>query len=612
LVPQIPSDYPLYHFVKYWELKSRLPQATHTEIREFMNQYSGQFVVDRLRNDWLLLLGKQADWKTFDEQYPLFILDDDPQVSCYAIASAAAQGLTIFKEQPLQSIARATVFKQSTHLSSEGCLSAIYYLAKSNTFNQTDLYDTLHILSENKKATPNAAISQLIRWGLFNNDLITRKELDLLATSPNTFTFKKPYTAIQKMSVCGQNLDLNCSAWLNSPTYIQDNRNTLAQSTPLSERLNQRFITLPDNLSGLGSDTTLEWALRGVLRNQDWEALAYLIPRLPQHLKTTPQWVYWYARALSMLYTNDAHNQAQLDTINDLYNSIGQGLSFYNILAQEALQRPIQLPPKPILVSIENEEALINEILKRPDITRMQVFYRTGLRYEGNREWNWMVRHAPESQLHLYAKAALQLSILDRMISTTERIKSPLVAYDFNHRFPMPYIEKAQPIATQFNLDSNWVYGLMRQESRFITDVRSSVSARGLMQIMPTTAAYVAKKIGMHDYSLDQLTDISTNLTLGHAYLSMVLNDLDNSPVLATAAYNAGPGRSKTWRSRLNQTVEGAIFTETIPFNETRDYVKHVLTNATLYGALTQNNPRTLTQWLGNISPKKANITTLP
>jgi soluble lytic murein transglycosylase len=132
------------------------------------------------------------------------------------------------------------------------------------------------------------------------------------------------------------------------------------------------------------------------------------------------------------------------------------------------------------------------------------------------------------------------------------------------------------------------------------------------MQIMPATAAFVAKKIGMYGYNIDQLNDITVNLTLGHHYLSMVMNDLDQSAVLATAAYNAGPGRSKKWRASLGKTVEGALFAETIPFDETRGYVKNVLANAVIYSTITGKPSRSLLSWLGNISPKSSITTDLP
>jgi soluble lytic murein transglycosylase len=161
-----------------------------------------------------------------------------------------------------------------------------------------------------------------------------------------------------------------------------------------------------------------------------------------------------------------------------------------------------------------------------------------------------------------------------------------------------------QPVARSLGLDQAWIYGLIRQESRFVMSARSYVGAQGLMQIMPGTAKFIAHKIGLEGYTPSQAGEIGTNIMLGTNYLAIIYNDLDNSQVLATAAYNAGPGRPRTWRSSLNVPVEGAIFAETIPFNETRDYVEKVLSNATYYAAMFEDKPQSLKARLGMVQPK--------
>lgn len=158
--------------------------------------------------------------------------------------------------------------------------------------------------------------------------------------------------------------------------------------------------------------------------------------------------------------------------------------------------------------------------------------------------------------------------------------------------------------ARSIDLDPAWVYGLIRQESRFVMDARSVAGASGLMQLMPATARYVAKRIGMTDFSPSRVNDFDVNTALGTNYLRMVLDDLDGSFVLASAGYNAGPGRPKSWRSTLSGPVEGAIFAETIPFSETRDYVKKVLSNATYYAGMFTGQPQSLKQRLGEVRPR--------
>lgn len=207
------------------------------------------------------------------------------------------------------------------------------------------------------------------------------------------------------------------------------------------------------------------------------------------------------------------------------------------------------------------------------------------------------------------AEFARQREVLDRMVSTSDRTRTE---FDFTQRFPTPFRDVMTTTTDKLGLDMAWVYGLIRQESRFIMNARSHVGASGLMQLMPGTARYVARKIGMGDFRPHQVNDLQTNLTLGTNYLNMVLLDLDGSQALATAAYNAGPGRPRAWRSTLPGQVEGAIFAESIPFTETRDYVKKVLSNATYYAALFEGTPQSLKARLGSVAPKGFTPSELP
>jgi soluble lytic murein transglycosylase len=118
--------------------------------------------------------------------------------------------------------------------------------------------------------------------------------------------------------------------------------------------------------------------------------------------------------------------------------------------------------------------------------------------------------------------------------------------------------------------------------------------------------------MNVSDFSPARVNERDMNLQLGTAYLKLVLDDLDGSPMLATAAYNAGPGRPRAWRSALTRPVEGAIFAETIPFNETRDYVKKVMSNTVYYAALFENRAQSLKARLGTVTPKAAGSTELP
>ena len=149
------------------------------------------------------------------------------------------------------------------------------------------------------------------------------------------------------------------------------------------------------------------------------------------------------------------------------------------------------------------------------------------------------------------------------------------------------------------------MYGLIRQESRFIMDARSHVGASGLMQVMPATAKWTAKKIGLTGFTPEQITDKETNVTIGTGYLKLVLDDFGGSMPMAAAAYNAGPSRPRRWRE--GPVLEGAIWAENVPFQETRDYVKKVASNATNYAAILTGKPQSLKARLGQVGPRLAN-----
>jgi soluble lytic murein transglycosylase len=236
-----------------------------------------------------------------------------------------------------------------------------------------------------------------------------------------------------------------------------------------------------------------------------------------------------------------------------------------------------------------------------PAIRRSLALYRLGLRFEAAREWSWAIGAFDDRQLIAAAELARRNELWDRAINTAERTRS---VHDFALRYLAPYRERFRAYAAEHGLDEAWVFGLVRQESRFVADARSSAGASGLMQLMPATAKWVAAKLGMKQYRQALVTDLDINISLGTYYLKHVLDTLDNQPVLASAGYNAGPGRARAWRA--DEEMEGALYSETIPFNETRDYVKKVMANATYYARMFGQRMISLKERLGSIPPKSS------
>jgi len=173
--------------------------------------------------------------------------------------------------------------------------------------------------------------------------------------------------------------------------------------------------------------------------------------------------------------------------------------------------------------------------------------------------------------------------------------------HNFALRYPVPYQDVFREYATTHGVDPALVLGLVRQESRFLQESRSSAGATGLMQLMPRTARYVAAKLGLRNYRPQHVGEVQTNVGLGTGYLKLVLDQVGH-PILASTAYNAGPTRARRWRDA--RPLEGAVYVETIPISETRDYVKNVMANSVFYAALLENKLTPIKSRLGTVPPR--------
>ena len=346
------------------------------------------------------------------------------------------------------------------------------------------------------------------------------------------------------------------------------------------------------------SDHTRVWLARAALAEQDWTGLERILRAMDPALRQSPTWTYWHGRAQDAL---GHHKQAR-----HIFQGLATRHDYYGKLAREELA----LPPAALPAPKAPPASLVKAMDDNDGIRQAMAFYALGLRGEGNREWNFQMRGRNEQELRAAATWAARHGLLDRAINTDERIVTGQA--DYSLRFPTPFAEQLLTITSQHAIDPAWVYGLIRQESRFVMQARSHVGASGLMQIMPDTARWVARQMGNTTYQAGQIDDLTTNLTFGSYYLKRALDDLSGSPVLATAGYNAGPRRAHTWRASLSRPLEGAIFTELIPFTETRHYVKAVLSNTVDYATLFSGQPQSLKSWLATITPQPVGVAQLP
>jgi len=580
------KDYPIPSYVEYYRLKPRVKDLPHGEIRAFLNRHAGTAIADRLRNDWLLELGKRRDWARFDEQYPQFVLKDDVQVTCYALLSRAVKG------QPVAAEAREALTQPKKY--GEGCVALIATLAKNGQFTPDDVWFQIRQAAEYGSSGVAERLAPVV--GADERQVGRAADLPLLTLARGAQSSRAAHeTFIIALGRLARKNHEQAAAYVlqHAVGKLSAQEQELAWS---QIALRASFSLAPEALSYWKkagnaplSDEGHQWKVRAALRAGDWKMVQQAIDAMPAALQRDPAWIYWKGRALA--------TEGQREQARKLFQSISHERQFYGQLALEELGQKITIPPRAKPVS----EAELAPMAHNGGFARARKLYELDLRFDGGREWNWELRRMNDRELLAAAEFARKIGLLDRMVNSSDRTKHE---FDFTQRFPTPHRKLMQDATGKLGLDMAWSYGLIRQESRFIMHARSSVGASGLMQLMPATAKYVARKIGLGGFNGNDVNDPQTNITLGTNYLKMVLDQLDGSQAMASAAYNAGPKRPKNWRTTLPWKIEGAIFAETIPFSETRGYVKNVLSNATYYAALFEDKPQSLKARLGSVTPR--------
>jgi soluble lytic murein transglycosylase len=593
----------------YWELKARLDTAGAQEVQDFFTRFAGTYQEDRLRNDWLLLLGQRRDWTNFEAEYPKYRMKDDREVRCYALLVAHVREGPATPSSQSEEVRRNWFAQRDAD---DGCTLAASRLigdtAGAKRMTANDAWRKARLAVEANRPRAAAAALEIVAPE-------SLPQLQELNSSPARYLTSRVFVAskarkemmvLALIKLAATDPD-NAASQLDSkwgPQLTPEERNwvwgVLGKQT--AQRLGNNALDHYAQVSRDNdlTDEMLAWKVRAALRaarGTQWPMVLQAINAMSEEFRSDSTWVYWKARALLAQGGDTRREEAQ-----KLLQSIASVRGFYEQLAMEEMGQPIAVPPRPAPLTAEEKEA----VRVNPGLNRAFYAITLGLRPEGVREWNYSTNLAKpggmsERELLAAAQFACDREVWDRCINTSERTKTE---FDAEQRFPMPFRESVVRRTREINLDPAYVYGLMRQESRFVMDARSHVGASGLMQVMPATARWTARRIGLTSFTPDQLNDRETNIAIGTGYLKLVLDDFSGSMPLAAAAYNAGPGRARSWRN--GPVIEAAAWAENVPFNETRDYVKKVLSNTTLYAAILTGQPQSLKERLGRVGPRDA------
>jgi len=598
LIPEASQDPQLGAYAEYWYLRHELSdpdEPVPTEaVRKFIAATHNPWLVDDIKSDWIVAAARSADYDTVNRIGP--VITGGSSVQCSLLLAQHMTGQRVAAADAL------AAFEPN-----KSCWALFDQLVPNKVLGWNDIDPLLRATLETNRKSDASHLAGY----LFNDSEM--KEYRALMRQPRKWLEKqrRPRSRAQTELVTLALSRLAHGDRKKNADYIRHDWTHAIPRSDLEWVWGQfgliAALKVQDDaaqwyrLSGKApmTDYNHAWQVRAELRQAriDWTRVRTAILKMSAKQQAEPVWVYWYGRALKA--------QGDQALAEKYFKSIQNDLSFYGQLATEALGQTLGIPPEPKPVTA----AELAAAQANPGLRRAIALFDLDWRHEAVPEWNFSLRGMNDRQLLAAAELAGREEIFDRVVNTSLRTQHEI---DFKQRFIAPFEDKVAEKARKINLDVAWVYGLIRQESRFITDARSHVGASGLMQLMPSTARWVARKIGMTDFNPASVNDFDVNTILGTNYLNMVLQDLDGSELLATAGYNAGPRRPIAWRSTLPGPVEGAIFAETIPFTETRLYVKRVMSNATYYAMMFTGKPASLKARLGTVSPKPDTGVDLP
>jgi soluble lytic murein transglycosylase len=591
------SNHVLAQYVAYWQLRLGMEDASPEAIGSFLDKYQNTPVADRLRAEWLKFLGRRALWDRFGADYaepP----SDDVELACYHV---------LFKWQRDGDAALADAvplwFTGST--TPDACDPAFAALIAKGTITTADRRARFRLASE----AGNVKLAQSIGNDLPQKERIADAELNAVSRDPLGALTKGNFGWT---TASGRELALFAleraarsdagaarAAWVQSRDRLPEADRRYGNARLAYHAARQLHPMANEWYREAGNapmtPDVQAWRVRAALRALSWDDALAAVDAMPLPQRDESAWRYWRARAL---IANGKRDEARA-----ILAALANETSFYGMLAFESQGQRFQVP---VSHPIEPQPAALAAFADRADVKRVAKLFELDMRPQAVREWAYIVRGLSDESLLIAADHARRVGLYDRAISAADRTQA---RHDYSLRYLAPYRDNFEAAAKAHDIDIAMLYGIARQESRFTPDIVSSAGAVGLMQLMPGTARWVAKQLARTDYRPAQIGNTDINTHFGAFYFKYWLERLDRAPALAAAAYNAGPGRAQAWRPPA--PLEGAIWVETIPFNETRDYVKKVLANAMIYNQALGGASTSLTALLGTVSPRGAsNVST--
>jgi len=586
----------LGYYPEYWKLNNNLGFQSADAIVSFAQRYPRSAMAEKLAADYVEEKVKHASYA--DAKSVLsYVTNPDKAESCAVAQVRAKTGDNlVFAEY------KDVWF--ATDSQPESCSGLGRLMLSSPLMTAQDRQ--LRLWGQLRAGQSGSAIATAQTLGL-NLSLaqlnqIQANPLDYLWSAPKTNDADYAYLIYALGRVADSDLS-NALANIQRVTqdmpapvqkYLNRTVGYIGGTTVMKNGFNREVLNAFDQSFGYPfTPEEAEIYARQAIRFGAWESIIRAINAMSVTQKQEDRWQYWLARASEQ--RSDASSK---QTAQQIYRQLAQaGDDYHNLLAKDRLgerynHQPYDEQPTAQEIQHLNQNIHFRRAFALRDIDAPASYI--------NREWNWAVRQAylqkDDGVLLAAAKRASDIGWYDRAIYAADRT---ITRHNDSYRFSTPHRSNVTSHSYNVGIDPAWAYGLMRQESRFVTSARSHVGAGGLMQIMPNTAKLVARQMG-ETYNPAALSEMNTNIRYGTYYLSMIQSQLSGNAVLATAGYNAGPNRARRWQPDV-QPIAADQYTETIPLLETRDYVKHVMTNATHYGVILGQGAQSLEKRMSTI-----------
>ncbi|MFP6863387.1 transglycosylase SLT domain-containing protein [Pseudomonas sp.] len=577
-------DYPLEPYLAYDELTARLKWASNDEIEKFLAEHGDLPQISWMKLRWLRWLAERGEWKTFINYYDptlnfteLDCLYGQYQLShgMRAEGNATAEKLWLVgKSQPNACDPLFALWAAEGQLTEQKRWQRAKLAAEARNYGLvTHLIKAMPTLGNHGKSLLEVAQKPELLKQTARFTQADPATADIVGLGLRRLARQDPESALKLLDSYSQRLK-----------FSSDEQVAIAREIglTLAKRFDARALQVMAKYDPeLRDNTVSEWRARLLLRLGRWDEANQLTRKMPAELGNTNRWRYWQARSLQLAQPNSQEPKA-------LYQALAKERDFYGFMAADQVKAPYQLNNKPLALSPQT----IQKVRNSAAIRRALEFHARGQVADGRREWYNVSRLFSRDEMVAQARLAYDMGWYFPAIRT---ISQAQYWDDLDVRFPMAHRNELVREAKNRDIHSSWVFAITRQESAFMADAKSGVGAMGLMQLMPATAKETAKRFGIPLSSPQLAYRPEVNIQLGAAYLSQIYGQFNGNRVLASAAYNAGPGRVRQWLRGADH-LSYDVWIENIPFDETRQYVQNVLSYSVIYGEKL-NAPQPLVAW---------------